>query len=129
MNLKVIDAKGNISTSNCNIKVTGDTVSENELNLNELTFNDEPDLNVSFNDSTTTTKNTPGKVASFDVKAFYQPIEKYINNPVKVDAEVLPVEIVKGDPIKINIINLPVDMNKIMMSQWVAKTNKRLKAY
>jgi peptidoglycan hydrolase-like protein with peptidoglycan-binding domain len=124
VNLKVIDTKGQIATANCNITVTGKTIAGSDLNL-DVDFNKEPDLNVnigntSVSSSTTTitTKTTVGKIgSSFDQKTFYQPVEKYINNPVKVDAEVLPVEIVRGDPIKINIINLPGDLKRALLYQ------------
>ncbi len=129
INLKVIDSKGKISTANCGIKVTGETVSGNELNL-DVSLNQESDLNVKLGDNTTTTKANTGKIgSSFDAKVFYQSVEKYINNPVRVDAEVLPVEIVKGDPIKINIINIPNDLKRPLLMQWPAQAGKKLKAY
>jgi len=34
-------------------------------------------------------------------------INKLITNPLNLDCEILPREIVRGDPVKINIINMP----------------------
>jgi hypothetical protein len=34
-------------------------------------------------------------------------IDNLIKNPLNLDCEILPREIVKGDPVKIDIINMP----------------------
>jgi hypothetical protein len=128
--LKVVDKAGKVSQASCSVVVTGDTLT-NTLETDVFSFENNQNqikntLDITTQSSTSTTKNP---VASIDPKIFYKPMEKYINNPVTLDAEVLPVEIVKGDPIKINIINIPQDIREILMSQWKIKTGYKLKAY
>jgi len=96
--------------------VKGDTLAQNDLNLDSLEFN--IDLPEEVNESTETDIGTVKKTTTtLDEKVFYASMEKYVNNPVNLDYEVLPVETIKGDPIKVNIINIPYDIKNILISQ------------
>jgi peptidoglycan hydrolase-like protein with peptidoglycan-binding domain len=72
-----------------------------------------------INERVTTTRGTPTKATKFAQSE----MEALIQNPLKLDLEVLPKEIIVGDPVKIHVINMPpfvrqaVDDNLISV-QW-----------
>lgn len=133
-NLQVTDNKGNTANANCKTVIKGEALAQNNINLDNLQFetgniNDDivvPDIsNIQSN-----TSQKPSTV--FDEKAFFAAMEKYINNPAKLDYEILPVEVVKGDPVKVNIINIPYDIKETLLDQWKLNSKSkthRLKTY
>jgi hypothetical protein len=113
--ITVLVGGGNIANTidnpNTNNSIVDNTQTQNNNTVDNTEDNTVDDSNQN---NTGTTKNT---IAKIDPKIFYKPLEKYINNSVRLDSEVLPVEVVKGDPIKINIINIPQDIREILISQ------------
>jgi hypothetical protein len=104
----IVNTTGNINSDNL---ITDNTQIQDNIIVDNVE-NDTADNSNQNNNGTA--KST---VAKIDPKVFYKPMEKYINNSVKLDSEVLPVEVVRGDPIKINIINIPQDIRDILISQ------------
>jgi len=50
-------------------------------------------------------------------------VDSLIKNPLQLDCEVLPLEVVKNDPVKINIINMPGWLRKALTDQTVRNTD------
>jgi hypothetical protein len=85
----------------------------NDLELDISLYNRLANKNVYTTQNKCTEACKSGTVPSIastsnsNVKISQTEIDKLIKNPLTLDCEILPLEIVKHDPVKINIVNMP----------------------